>query len=366
MESAWDALPDNLWAAVFSRVEPQGDLPACRGVCGSWRVHGTASVRALKPRFIFTYMMGIWRGVTVLDLSRLDQTSLSHIEDYDWSHRTLSGLRSIDFAGRANAGCLERLRRVTGLTELNLRGSEVHANALQWLRCLTCLTKLDLSSTSIGEDELEEVGEIVSLEELNLDNCPYLSDAAMLQLCSLTNCPLTGLTKLVLGCCLAVTDVGVVELARSMPHLRELDLNGLWDVTDAGVIAIAGLANLTRLGLGSTYRMTPVGLRALCTRLTALTHLDLHRCGCSDVRPAPDGLNPILDEHLAWFPACLPGLKSLTLSKMGTQRIEADGSRGWMHDDQPTVTDAAIQRLRVAMSGCDFDVPRPPRAYYDP
>jgi hypothetical protein len=387
MQSLWSDLPENLGMQIFGRVrkgQGKGGLAASRLVCKSWCGFSTASVKKLVPRRIFKRLAG-WRGVTSLDLKRCKLSSLERgfarsgfhsltavdchklTDDLIRHLRRLTGLTALDLSkSEVSANGLWHLRRLTGLTVLNLSYTDVSAKGLWHLRRLTGLTALDLSDTDVSakglrhlsrltaltmldlhnacieEEELRMVAGLRSLTELVIYSCYTLTDGAMLQLR-----PLTGLTKLFLDTSFSVTDAGV-EVVRSMPLLRELELNVLGDVTDRGILAIAGLTNLTHLSLRETQKMTPVGLRALCTGLTALEWLDLHGCGCMDLRLPPLRLASILDEHLFWFTR-LTRLHDLILSEIGIYEISADGDD---EREESTITAAGVEQLREAMSYC--------------
>lgn len=379
--SAWADVPENVARGIFHRVGDRmvsptfpgpeevpytgAGLDASRLVCRRWSVLSTESIRTLRPKRIFPGMVR-WRSLTVLDLRVCDMSSLSKrhgrygrpghswsvpVAEYIYDH----GIRidTIDLRGRADDTILRMLGPFRGLTNLDLGGCHnVTRDGLEGIRHITALSTLSLNGIHLQQQELEEVARHTSLTSLDLHTC-YLTDDAVLQLR-----PLTALTKLVLTLSTSVTDAGVA-VVQWMPHLRVLEFNSLssmGDVTDSSIIAIAGLTNLTALSLMSTNCMTPVGLRALCTQLTALTSLDLTGCGCKDLRPPPVPLPPILDEHLAWISTYLPRLKVLDLYEIGTSLIDADGE--WHHPGgghTGTITAAGVALLRVQMPGCEIN-----------
>ena len=74
-----------------------------------------------------------------------------------------------------------------------------------------------------------------------------------------------------------VTDGGVSEVCSRLPALTTLNLNLCRQVTDVGAAAVSGLPALTSLSLGSCLELTDVGVQAVSS-MTALTSLDLYIC----------------------------------------------------------------------------------------
>jgi hypothetical protein len=138
---------------------------------------------------------------------------------------------------------------------------------------------------------------------------PWAKDAGLKELAGLKNLTCLGLSGT------PVTDAGLKHLA-GMTGLTQVDLSGS-KVTDKGVKVLAGMKGLTHLSLAYTG-VGDEGLSSLAG-LKGLTHLELRRAQVTD-----KGL-----KHLA-------GLKSLT--QLNLQRTK--------------VTDDGVKQLRKALPGC--------------
>lgn len=86
-----------------------------------------------------------------------------------------------------------------------------------------------------------------------------------------------------LGC--MTTDVCLEELQR-LTELQELDLSGVYTITDAGLASLGSMASLRRLELRNMgYGVSDAGLRALAEGCAPLSHLDLRQCLDTGKRP---------------------------------------------------------------------------------
>jgi hypothetical protein len=141
--------------------------------------------------------------------------------------------------------------------------------------------RVTFDGKTIGDDALEAVATLTTLEELNLNRCKGITDAG-----------LTHLRRLPRLKRLRLNDAGVGDEA--LARLAELpSLEGLWlvrcPVTDAGLRHVGRLTNLRELHLGGT-QITEHGLAALGS-LSELRVLGLASVRTTDVAV----------EHLAHF-----------------------------------------------------------------
>lgn len=167
------------------------------------------------------------------------------------------------------------------------------------------LRRLDLAGcTRVGAGGLARVGEVGTLEALDLWSVPGVNDAGLAEVARLG-----GLVTLNLRRCRAVTGCGLAHLGAlgelsvlslgdcpqvgsdaldpvgGMANLVALDLSGT-GVDDAGLARLTGLCELTLLNLSRT-RVTAAGLKRL-TALPSLAQLYLAGCGEDVARSEAD------------------------------------------------------------------------------
>ena len=114
------------------------------------------------------------------------------------------------------------------------------------------------------------------LTSLSLSLCKEISDRATELLAS--HCP--GLEDLQLGGCSGITNTSLRTLA-SLQRLRRLNLRSCWQVSDAGVMALASAgpgASLEDLNLQDCQRVSDLALRHVSQGLGSLTSLNLSFC----------------------------------------------------------------------------------------
>lgn len=108
-------------------------------------------------------------------------------------------------------------------------------------------TALDLThARNLSDAACAAIAALTGLRELSLEGCHALRDASVQQLAAGA---LSALTALNLGYLRSVTDASCRAIARGLPRLRQLSLQGCQLVTDAGVAALAALTGLTGLDL---------------------------------------------------------------------------------------------------------------------
>lgn len=221
----------------------------------------------------------------------------------------------LDLAGsKATTADLALLSQFPGLQVLNLSATAIDDAGVARLAGLKNLRSLSLHQTGVTDEALRTIGQLGELTELNLGNCPRVSDAGIAHLRKLTRLvelnlvhtrlsdaglkqltALRHLRGLVIGgpqvtdSCMdhlaklpqlrglvvtdaAVTDTGLQRLD-DLPDLAFLSLYGNRRVTDAGLVFVGRRTRLEVLALGKTG-ITDAGLKHLQS-LEDLKHLSL-------------------------------------------------------------------------------------------
>lgn len=213
----------------------------------------------------------------------------------------LGSLRALSFhcSRQANDDGLWNIGSLRMLETLSISGGhftgegfESMAELRPPLRC----AKL-FNATKLGDDALLFLGELDTLEELDLTWCDrigdeglsYLGDADRLRILDLASCGRVGdrgiealgelpaLERLDLSGT-AVTDRGLAVL-EALPALNDLRLRSC-PITEEGVVRLARKSSLRRLTIGSGG-IGDRGLRAIAT-LTELSHLHLEAPTATD------------------------------------------------------------------------------------
>jgi peroxiredoxin len=174
---------------------------------------------------------------------------------------------------------LAHIKSLTGLRELDLRGTSVGDAGLAHLRDLKSLRKLLLSDTKVTDEGLARLKTLASLEKLNLLGT-NVSDEGMKHLTKLPRLRWPNLygTK--------VTDEGLALLAQC-PRLDRLQVSGE-QITDAGLKHLEKYPCLRSIGLTSP-NVTDDGLKTL-SKLSAIQSIELW-----DVRITDKGLEHLRD-----------------------------------------------------------------------
>lgn len=275
------------------------DLNDCTKLCD-------ADLALLEPLKSLTVLnlrgCKLLTGAGLEGLTNLTDLNLGHTDACDAGVARLGGLTkltSLDLDGPGglltDVG-LAALRTLSALTTLSLRAWDVSADEALIAPLLpTSLTRLNLThSTFVDDMSLRALHHLTALSCLSLQLCEGVQDEGIAALLQRT----TGLTRLNLGGCAALTPTGLAAVA-GLSRLTDLDL-GFTGLTDEGVAALAPLTALTRLNLqDNDDHLTGAGLDALpsltwlslieCRRvndagiaalgaLTRLSHLDLDGC----------------------------------------------------------------------------------------
>jgi hypothetical protein len=162
---------------------------------------------------------------------------------------------------------MEQLKRLKNLTELSLFHAQVGDAGLEHLKALTKLQKLGLRGTKVTAQGIAEFKKARPKCNIKWDD-PEKSD------------PNRTVAEWVLGIGGSIetiagkfTEVG--QLPKQPFVITLVNLKGQQQVTDADLVKLKGLTNLTALELSST-RITDNGLEHL-KKLTSLKHLRLNQ-----------------------------------------------------------------------------------------
>jgi hypothetical protein len=128
------------------------------------------------------------------------------------------------------------------------RTRKITASGVRALQTLLRLERLDMSSGKFGDDVVNEVAEIRSLERLSLNGCRQVGDGSMNALATLP-----GLEDLRLEGC-AVTDEGLRRLTKA-PRLKFLDLSRTNAISPDGVATLRDLSTLEQIALNDCHRI---------------------------------------------------------------------------------------------------------------
>ena len=203
-----------------------------------------------------------------LDLSKEvsdDLSPLSALEPNDLAILDLEGIEIADDQ-------LQHIGHLTGLQELDLSETNILGTGLKCLAGLKSLKKLWLANTHVGDKELAYLLDLPSLEGLGLRETPT-TDAGMVHVGKITSLEvlslsagvgdeglahLKGLTNLrwLSAGDRGVTNEGLAHLS-SMTQMETLNLRGA-QVSDAGLVYLKQMTKLKKLSLYGT-RVTEKG-----------------------------------------------------------------------------------------------------------
>jgi len=274
------------------------------------------------------------------------------------------------------------------VVEVNLREVEIDDADLEHLQGLPHLRSVLLNKTPIGEAGLKTLGEIETLENIDLRGCAttnegvahlaglsklrglrlssrqaedtsdlsgatsYVDDGAMASIGKLTNLEVLALDNLL------VTEAGLAELA-DLKNLEELYLAGTpigdealalldqfpklrilriaeTNVSDDGLAHLVKLPNLKQLDISRCVSVTDAGMEHV-GKLTQLTRLNLWRIS---------GLTDAGVAHLAglremqWL-----NLDNILLTDAGLVHLKDMNQLTFLHLGSTAVTDAGLQHL---------------------
>jgi Leucine-rich repeat (LRR) protein len=300
-QAAITSLPSQISHLIFSNVasSSQDDLRSLRLVNKEFCAAATAAVRRLTP---------IKSASLFPRFSALETVDFSSIAVGAWSESVIHGLE--------DAKNLTALR-FGQTTQLTPSGSRIIAK-FQQLRSIECVdvqltdssfrhwsSLTNLTSLSLlGCRQLSEsalnttLGNLKSLEVVELGSCPGVSDSVLKTLGTLAN-----LTKLDLSSCDNFTEVGLAALGGAKASLKTLLLPACWQIDDTMLITLcSAMPNLETLSLFEAGEgVSDAGL----LHLTSLIHLTALDLGYSCWAHTSDGLQRVI--------TALPKLKMLNI-----------------------------------------------------
>jgi hypothetical protein len=165
---------------------------------------------------------------------------------------------------------LANLHHLEGLEELDLTWTFAISDAgLAQLEPHKALHTLNLSDLNRVGPGLAVVQELPALRDLNLSRCAEVTDANMAHLGG------HPFKRLVLNSCSRVSDAGMQHI--DLSQIEELQLNSLKQIGDPTLELLQNSHHLRRLDLNRCYYITDQGLSNL-SQLTQLQHLELGEC----------------------------------------------------------------------------------------
>ncbi|GAB4819220.1 hypothetical protein N2152v2_006266 [Parachlorella kessleri] len=231
-------------------------------------------------------------GLTSLTLSKPTYLSLAGTE----AIADLQCLRSMHIMEAPILdSVLQPLSRLSGLQHLSLRDCcKLSDEGLKVIAHMTCLESLDLSMVwQLTDATLAMLADsLTCLARLDLTSCERFTAAGLRRLCKLSS-----LKTLLMPACYQLTDECLEVVAGGMKQLRCLGLFEAGEnVTDAGLLKLSSLSQLTALDLGySCWGHSAQGLKQLLPRLKGLQMLNLGGCegACDAVLSAVAGLRQL-------------------------------------------------------------------------
>ncbi len=242
------------------------------------------------------------------------------------------------------------------ITEVSFRGVVIGDDDLRLLSGLPRLRSLLLNDTPITDEGLVHVGQIATLQNLDVRGCP-LSNAGMSHLTSLRE--LRALRLSGQSGATTVDDAGLAPIGQ-LTSLKALLLDHLW-ISEVGLAELQGLKKLEELYLAQTL----VGDEAVATLANQFPALKKLRISRTQV--TGDGLAPLsqltqledldLSENSQVTDAGLAALSRLTsltrlnlwrvpISDAGASHLSGLTNMQWLNLDNTLIGDAALTDLK--------------------
>jgi Leucine-rich repeat (LRR) protein len=243
-------------------------------------------------------------------------------------------LRELDLSGAAltNAS-VESLAQMPALEMLNLRGKRI--DDVRTLAGCPALRDLRLSSTSVTTEGIIGLERIVTLEKLDLIDCPHLTSVTNLRHCAalrqlnfecspITTAGIEGLERILTLTTLSLQCdfVTNVSALRHSPSLRELNIAGT-QVTGAEIAGLEEIGTLEQLDAAGCEKLVNVTTLKRCR---ALRVLNLANTGVTDASMAAL--------------ACVATLETLNLSHCR-----------WIRDVSGLSGSVALRELKLNRTG---------------
>lgn len=147
------------------------------------------------------------------------------------------------------------------------------------------LTHLNLANCLISEDRLSGLfGSGISLKSINLKGCKQVSSKFVSRMAKYS--PL--LNKAILDECINITEDGLRPLLANCPYLQRVAFTGVTNVTDSVILYAVqshGLRHLKEINLSGCKQLTDAAIASIAANCALLNDLSLS--GCSQISPAP-------------------------------------------------------------------------------
>jgi Leucine-rich repeat (LRR) protein len=197
-------------------------------------------------------------GLNELVLTRVSATDVGLVH-----LASMSKLVKLTLGGRAIAGeGLGHLDKLTGLQRLVLGYGPIKDDALRHLGLFPKLQTLHVGFSSIGDTGLAHIGQVTSLRQLDLSLCDNVSNKGLSHLIALKNLERVNLSRM--G---RISDHGLAHVGK-ITSLKQLYLSGT-PIGDPGIKHLQNLNALEELRIDST-KVTDAGLTYLPSNLRTL------------------------------------------------------------------------------------------------
>ncbi|XP_051917640.1 dynein regulatory complex subunit 6 [Hippocampus zosterae] len=282
------ALPNHISLKIFQYMELR-DLLSCSEVCCSWRslIHtGT-----------------LWSKINVSVDKRwiTDDTMKDVLLNFRpfVIHLNLRGCTSLHWYSLKHIGECRNLQELNVSECFNITDAMIESI----VEGCNSLLYLNLSSTLLTDATLRELASnCVNLQYLSLAYCHKMTDEGFQYLSLGTGCH--NLLHLDLSGCSQVTATGFSYISEACPYLKEILLNDVydlsdkcisalmancqsvssislleaWQLSDAGIKAIAEVAKLKSFSLEGNNRVSHVSWKAVCSSSRGLRRLHIVEC----------------------------------------------------------------------------------------
>lgn len=192
----------------------------------------------------------------------------THISDDDLKHLRPLPLRSLNlaFCEELTDQGLLTLSSLTTLKSLELQNTPITDTGLLTLSCLTALRYLNMGGCDITDQGLSVFRHFALLEHVTLQACSKITDKGLLHFST------SVLTILNLEGCKLISNLSLKHVLGQLTTLQALNLNQCKLVTDEGVLALKNLQALRSLNL-SECQVSDNGLKqlAIFSQLNTLT-----------------------------------------------------------------------------------------------
>ncbi|CAD7695855.1 unnamed protein product [Ostreobium quekettii] len=352
----WCRLPRDIIEALLPRLRN----PELRALCGAnqhWNACLKGAVTCLRPSHFkisgippsFTSLMSIDLGACWADVDDALLTSISG---------TLPARAGVPQPQRLPSPYPVPVRTRVGYSGVD---GDTVGN-------LTLLRDLDLSWNPVSDQSLRRVVALTGLTRLVLAECPAISDQGVECLRCLSKLRSLSLSGTM------VSDEGLAAIAESLGNLRSLSLRSCRLVWDNGLRALTAIGGLQEVDLSHCNGVTDAGVAALGEGLPRLTSLDLsctyiHGGSLGSFRRRPSALRALRLRECCWVKEWVLRLVATIESLESLDVMNCDGvtDRGLGHVARLPLTslnlsycsnifDSGVARLAAAPSLSSLDL----------